>query len=125
MTHLAQQAMLMVMTDGPSIMSSVSAVTRNRGNATGPASAATEEGSPLGSLGDVIMDPPDDNATDIDVLPAPAQHDALPSGQLQLWFYLQACYQAWCLQGSLSTQHIQALYLLLLCIVLRIVLLSV
>lgn len=56
------------------------AVTRGVTEASGPASASAEESTPLGDLGDLIVEQPDDNSTDIDDAPSPALHDALPAG---------------------------------------------
>lgn len=55
------------------------AVTRNKGEASGPAVAPAEDAPPDG-LGDLVVDQPDQNATDTDVLPSPEPQDVLPPG---------------------------------------------
>ena len=63
---------------------SVCAVTRNRAEAPGPASAAPAASVPLSGLEDLIMEQPDDNATDVDAVPSPELQDPLPPGQTLL-----------------------------------------
>lgn len=56
------------------------AVTRNKSEAFGPSSAEAES-APPNAFRDVIIDQPDENATDIDIVPSPDPRDALPPGQ--------------------------------------------
>lgn len=68
------------------------AVTRNRREASGPASAAPAESANPNELGGLIMEQPNENATEIsDVVPSPELQDSLPPGQTS-WLLLRVCY---------------------------------
>ena len=60
---------------------SVCAVTRNRSEAFGPASAAPAESVIPDALEAFVMEQPDENATDVDVVPSPELQNSLPPGQ--------------------------------------------
>ena len=63
------------------LLCSVCAVTRNRSQASGPASAAPPESVLPSGLEDLVMEQPDDNATDVDAVSSPEPQDPLPPGQ--------------------------------------------
>lgn len=58
------------------------AVTRNKSEASGPATAPVDV-APLNGLGDLIVDQPDQNSTDVDVMPSPEPKHPLPPGENQ------------------------------------------
>jgi len=55
-------------------------VTRNTTEAFAPGSAAAEEAALLGDFGELVVEQPDDNSTQIDPGPTPALHEPLPPG---------------------------------------------
>lgn len=57
----------------------VYAVTRNRSEASGPASAAPAESVTAVGLGALVMEQPDENA---DVVPSPELQQSMPPGQI-------------------------------------------
>ncbi|KAL0046818.1 hypothetical protein WJX82_010658 [Trebouxia sp. C0006] len=66
-------------------------VTRNTTEASAPGSAAAEEAAPLGDFGELVVEQPDDNSTQIDPGPTPALHEALPPG-----WPLPPAQEPWC-----------------------------
>ncbi len=55
-------------------------MTRDTTQASAPGIAAAEEAAPLGDFGELVVEQPDDNSTQIDTGPTPALHEALPPG---------------------------------------------
>ncbi len=68
-------------------------MTRNITEASAPGSAAAEEAAPLGDFGELVMEQPDDNSTQIDPGPTPALHESLPPGMATPLPCVTLCHQ--------------------------------